>query len=129
MLHAIPWVRDVTMPTNQSKILGRWRITEMEQWDAGYLNMEVEAFIEFGGDGIGSFQFGLVQGQVDYERTGKSGKEEVEWTWEGMDEMDPVSGRGRAELQPDGRLQGRFFFHGGDSSDFTAKRIKNKVLG
>jgi len=43
------------------QIAGRWRITEMEMWDSDYCDMEVEAFIEFGSDGTGTFQFGLVR--------------------------------------------------------------------
>jgi hypothetical protein len=44
--------------------------------------------------------------------------ERLEFSWEGTDEMDPLSGRGWAVIQ-NGQLQGRLFFHEGDDSRFT----------
>ena len=46
---------------------GLWHIYEMQRWDADYFNMEVQAFIKVGKNGLGEFQFGLVQGQIDGE--------------------------------------------------------------
>lgn len=45
----------------------------------------------------------------------------MEFSWEGQDEMDSVSGRGWAVLNED-QLQGRLFFHRGDESGFRADR-------
>ena len=58
----------------------------------------------------------------------RDGKAAVEWSWEGMDEMDPCTGRGWAVLQGD-ELHGMIFFHsGGDDSEFVAKRApENKA--
>ena len=53
----------------------------------------------------------------EVERDGRPG---VEFSWEGNDECDPASGRGRAVLKNDGSLRGRIFFHLGDDSGFTA---------
>jgi hypothetical protein len=39
---------------------GRKHITEMENWDEDYFNMEVQAYIEIDERGAGDFQFGLV---------------------------------------------------------------------
>jgi hypothetical protein len=83
--------------------------------------MEVQAFIEFGKDELGEFQFGLVRGDMDYQLTHRDGKPAVEWSWEGNDEMDPVTGRGWAVLEGD-ELHGIIFIHQGDESDFVAKR-------
>jgi len=44
---------------------GQWRITEMEQWDSEYLDMDVPAYITIDAQGSGDFQFGLVCGQLD----------------------------------------------------------------
>jgi len=49
----------------KSPFTGRWQIVSMTEWDEDYLNEEVEAFIEFGADDLGSFQFGYVQGDID----------------------------------------------------------------
>jgi len=42
----------------------------MEMWDQEFIDMGTEGHFSFGKDEIGSFQFGLVQGQIDY-RIGK----------------------------------------------------------
>jgi hypothetical protein len=43
------------------------------------------------------------------------------FSWEGEDEMDPVSGRGWAIITK-GQLQGRLYFHEGDESGFGAEK-------
>ena len=106
----------------KSPIIGRWNITEIEAWDPEFFNMEVQAFIEYGPDSRGRFQFCLVQGFMDHCLMERDGKPSVEWSWEGSDEMDPACGRGWATLEEDGKLSGRIFIHDGDSSAFTAER-------
>ena len=72
------------------------RIIEMEMWDQEFVDMEVERHFNFGKDNLGSFQFGLVQGQIDY-RIEKIGEQErIEFSWEGKDETDDALGRGWA---------------------------------
>lgn len=44
----------------------------------------------------------------------------VEFSWDGDDEGDQVSGRGWATQALDGTLPGRLFFHTGDDSSFRA---------
>src|SRR5262245_33347879 len=100
---------------------GRWRITHMDQWDQGFVDAEVEGFIEFGNKGTGEFQFGYVHGVMDCRLTTRDGQPCVEWTWDGNDEMDPAQGRGWAVLQGD-ELHGRIFFHQGDDSGFVARK-------
>jgi hypothetical protein len=51
----------------------------------------------------------------------EAGEPAVEWTWDGNDEMDPAQGRGWAVVEGD-ELHGMIFFHGGDDSEFVAKR-------
>ena len=46
--------------------IGKWRIIEMEIWDQDFIDMETEGHFLFEKDQLGSFQFGLVQGQIDY---------------------------------------------------------------
>ena len=59
------------------RIVGRWQITESELWDSDALNLVAPAFIEFEQDGLGSFGFIAVQGQMDCreaERDGAAGR-------------------------------------------------------
>lgn len=104
---------------------GRWRITWMDQWDQEYVDEEVEGFIEFEPNGLGSFQFGYVQGQTDCLTTTRDGKPAVEFSWEGGDGADgtPCSGRGWAVVEG-GELCGMICIHLGDDSDFKAMRTK-----
>ena len=100
---------------------GRWRITSMEMWAQDFVDAEVEGYFEFGPDGLGSFQFGYVSGEIDYRDGTRDGKPSVEWSWEGNDEMDPASGRGWAVLDSD-EIHGLIAFHQGDESEFVAKK-------
>ena len=101
--------------------LGRWRIIEMELWDSDVLDLVVPANITFADDGQGEFQFVAVRGWIDYRVGERDGRPAVEVSWDGEDEMDPVSGRGWAVLAGD-RLEGRLFIHQGDDSAFMAER-------
>jgi hypothetical protein len=106
-----------------SPFLGLWHIVSMSMWDEDYFNVEVQAFIEFEDDGLGSFQFGYVQGQIDCRTTSRDGKPAVEFSWDGGDGADgtPLSGRGWAFLADD-ELNGMIFIHLGDDTEFVAKR-------
>ena len=53
--------------------------------------------------------------------TTRNGEPAVEWAWDGNDEMDPAQGRGWAVVKGD-ELHGMLFFHGGDDSEFVAKK-------
>ena len=110
---------------SQSPFEGRWRITSMEMWGQDFVDAEVEGFIEFGPNGMGSFQFGYVSGDIDYRDGTRDGKPSVEWSWDGNDEKDPAQGRGWAVVKGD-ELHGTIFFHGGDDSEFVAKRRKQR---
>lgn len=108
---------------SKSPFAGRWRIISMTNWDEEYFDEEVEAYIEFGANELGSFQFGYVQGAIDYRTTERDGKPAVEFSWEGGDGADgtPLTGRGWAVLD-DGKLDGMFFIHQGDESGFEATK-------
>ncbi len=101
-------------------VVGSWRIVETELWDSDALNLVAPAFIEFGEDGMGSFGFIAVQGEMDCQEVTRDGLPGVEFSWEGNDDCDPASGprpggagRGRvaarAHLLPPRR---RFELHG-----------------
>jgi hypothetical protein len=103
---------------------GRWRITWMEQWEQDFVDAEVEGFFEFGPNNGGSFQFGYVKGDIDYRPGIREGKPNVEFSWEGQDEMDPAQGRGWAVLDGE-EIDGMILLHRGDESRFKARRAKH----
>jgi hypothetical protein len=105
------------------RFAGKWTIVEMEAWDQDYVNMEVTGHFMFKMDGMGHFQFGLVQGWMDCRMETGDGKERIEFSWEGNDEMDHASGRGWAIIE-NGELSGRIFIHQGDDSAFRAKKSR-----
>jgi hypothetical protein len=51
----------------------------------------------------------------------RDGSPAIEYSWEGTDEGDHVSGRGWAVLRADGSLSGRIYFYRGDESSFRAE--------
>ena len=104
-------------------LVGRWRIVEMQLWDADAIDLVAPAFIEFGADLRGRFGFVVVDGWMDCRAVKRSGRAGVEFSWEGIDEGDDVSGRGWAVVANDGVLDGRIFFHNGDDSGFRAVRV------
>jgi len=108
-------------PKPKSPFTGRWHIVSMDAWDVDDMEEEGPAFIEFGADQMGEFWFGLTRGNIDYHITERGGQPAAEWTWEGMDEMDPCTGRGWAVLEC-AELHGMIFFHGGDDSEFVARK-------
>lgn len=104
------------------KFEGIWHITDMENWNEDYFNMEVQAYIEIDKRGSGDFQFGLVTGQIDGEVVKDQADEKLEFTWEGSDENDEAFGSGWLKLKDKNTLKGKIKFHRGESSLFTAKR-------
>ena len=99
-------------------LIGKWRIVETEDLEAGYINMLEPAYIAFEADGSGEFVFGCVTGGID----AGYGTRTADFTWQGNDEMDEASGSGSAELEDDGTLTGEISFHRGDDLAFKARR-------
>ena len=83
------------MSENKS-ILGRWRITEMDNWDQEAVDLVQPGFIEFDDDGLGGLGFIVVTGELDCRDADRDGRSGVEFSWQGSDEGDDVSGRGWA---------------------------------
>ena len=104
---------------------GRWLIESMDQWDREFIDAEVRGYFEFDAKGSGSFQFGYVQGDLDYRVNERDEKPAVEFSWDGNDEMDPAKGRGWLILEGD-ELKGMFLFHQGDESGIVLKREPEK---
>ncbi len=90
------------------------------------MDTEVEGYFEFGQNDSGSFQFGYVQGEIDYRTGIRDAKPCVEFTWDGNDEIDAVQGRGWARLDGN-EITGMIFIHQGDESEFEVeKKAKQK---
>lgn len=112
------------MPRKTVKPAGTFHIVEMDQWDEDFLNLVTRAYMQLNADGTGRFQFGAVHGVMDCRWTERDGKPALDFSWEGFDEGDPVTGRGWALLDGD-MLNGHLYFHMGDDSGFVAKRAKD----
>ena len=112
------------MGKNINPYYGKWRIIEMELWDQDFVDLETEGHFTFDDDEMGFFQFGAVQGQMDYriEEFGES--EKLVFSWAGIDDTDTVSGRGWVRIKGN-ELNGKIYFHLGDSSKFKAKGVNN----
>jgi hypothetical protein len=109
------------VPKSVGRLTGRWRIVEMSGWDRDAIDLVEPGFIELVGDGTGEFGFIAVRGWLDCHPVERDDRTGVEFTWEGVDEGDQVSGRGWAILVDDAVVEGHLFFHLGDDSSFRAE--------
>jgi hypothetical protein len=100
---------------------GRWRIVAMSGWDRDAIDLVEPGYVEFARNGTGQFGFIAVNGWLDCRPVERDGQPGVEFTWEGSDEGDQVSGRGWAVLVDDDTIEGHLFFHLGGDSSFLAK--------
>ncbi len=105
-------------------LVGRWRIVEMDLRRQDDVDLVAPGFIEFGKDHQGSLGFIAVQGGIDWRDAPRDRCPGVEFTWEGFDVGDPVTGRGWAVVEEGGSLRGRIYFHLGDDSGFRAERME-----
>lgn len=101
--------------------VGQWRIVDMESWSADDLDLLGPAHLTLERDGLGSLRFLAIEADLDYRVVQRDSQSAVEFSFEGNDEGDRVSGRGWALLDEE-ELRGRLFFHNGDDSAFRASR-------
>jgi hypothetical protein len=99
---------------------GRWRITEMDQWED--LDLVEPAHITFVGKDGGEMVFGAIEADLDVRYGARDGSACAEFSWEGSDDNSHASGRGWAALVTAGRLVGHVFIYKGDDSGFIADR-------
>lgn len=107
---------------DKNNFVGKWRIVKMDAWDTEYIDMEVPAFLDVKSNGSGSFQFGLVQGEIDGEMAKHLSGKRFEFTWEGEDEGEPMSGSGWLEVKNTHEAIGAIRIHRGDVSGFVARK-------
>jgi hypothetical protein len=93
----------------------------MELRAAEDLDLLGPAHLSLERDGPGEIRFLAIEAGVDYRVVQRDGRSGVEFSFDGTDEGDRISGRGWAVLRDD-QLQGRLFIHRGDDSTFTARR-------
>ncbi len=74
----------------------------MDLWDREDVDPVAPGFIEFEPGHVGSLGFIAVQGGLDWRDAPRDGRPGVEFSWEGSDECDPVTGRGWAAAEEDG---------------------------
>lgn len=107
-----------------NKIVGKWKITEMEQWDLDFIDEQGPGYFEFSSSNHGSFMFGYVEGDLDFRELRLNESLKIEYSWFGNDEMDEASGRGWFELVGDDEIYGVIYFHRGDESWVKAERVE-----
>ncbi|MBN2138981.1 MAG: hypothetical protein JW720_14325 [Sedimentisphaerales bacterium] len=109
----------------RSQYRGTWLISEMESWDADFINLVGQGYLTVGRNNSGFMQFGAVELDLDWRVEDAGGIERLEFTMQGFDEGDPVSGRGWATVC-DLKMTGRIYLHKGEESGFTAIREKKR---
>jgi hypothetical protein len=73
-------------PRQRSGLIGRWSITWIENWVPDFVDPEVEALLELKAKGMGRFQFGYVQGEIERrsgmasQRSSSRGTATMRWT-------------------------------------------------
>jgi hypothetical protein len=109
------------MRSKETAFVGKWRITEMDQWDQDYVNAEKRGHITFEKQREGRFHFGYVQAQLDWRYD--AAIDRVDFSFEGSCEGDEMNGRGWAKIEGK-QMSGKIVFHQGDESGFKAKKGK-----
>ncbi len=94
----------------------------MELWEPDDLDLLGPARFTLEQGGRGPMSFIAVDLLLDYQSAERDGRDGVEFTFEGSDEGDRVSGRGWAVIEGQ-TLRGRVYFHRGDDSGFVARRL------
>lgn len=109
-----------------SEVAGRWRITELPDLDQEYLQEFPKRELQLevrGRTASGNFEFGLVSGQLDGRiEAGPLGNSRIVCSFDGADEMTPVTGILVAEPVGPHTMRGEFRFHQGDTYSFSATR-------
>lgn len=101
---------------------GRWRITLMDTFPDDVLDVAGEAHLTFTGTDDGEIAFIAVRGFLDVRYGARDGVATAEFSFEGTDDGDPISGRGWASLGTAGRLVGHVYIHKGEESAFVCER-------
>src|SRR3954447_9075754 len=99
---------------------GTWDVASSPDFDDDYLRLEGAPYIELREEDdrvTGDYQFGVSNGEIDGRVEGEN---RITFSFEGMDEMDEVNGRGTATLDGD-RLTFTLMYHQGDDYTFECR--------
>jgi hypothetical protein len=99
---------------------GEWRIAEMDAWPDDAVDLLGPASLLIKGQ-EGEMRFIAVTAWLDIRYDIRNGGPIAEFSWEGVDEGDPRSGRGWLVPGTAGRLVGHIFIHNGDDSGFVCE--------
>ncbi len=100
---------------------GTWDVVHSPDFGDDYLRMEGSPYVRLSQEGrrvTGEYHLGLQQGDI-YGRL--EGETRMLFSFEGTDEMDEVSGAGRATVEGD-RMVFELLYHQGDDYAFECKR-------
>ena len=109
--------------TTKHVLLGTWRIVETELWDLDDFDLSEPAYLTLEPKGHGRLGLLAIEADLDYRVMQREDLPAIEFSFEGSDEGDQISGRGWAILDGE-QLRGQLFIHHGDDSGFTAARGK-----
>jgi hypothetical protein len=101
---------------------GRWRLIETDLWGDDSIDLLEEAHLVFGTNRLGSLVVGAPQADIDHRADERDGRPSVEFSWLGDDDRHPASGRGWAQIQPDGTMRVKLYIHLGDEVTMVAAR-------
>jgi hypothetical protein len=105
----------------KKKFVGEWRITELEGFDAEYVDLCGPAIIRISPGGIGRMNFGAVEIELDCKMDDLN-EQVLRFSFEGGDEGDPICGHGYC-LNENQEMTGRIFRHCGDEIGFRAQKL------
>ncbi|MDA8218650.1 MAG: hypothetical protein M0Z94_13645 [Dehalococcoidales bacterium] len=106
---------------HRAPFTGTWDVVSSPDFDDDYLSMEVAPYVRLRQEGdevVGDYQVGLQTGDLDGRL---EGADRVVFSFEGMDELDPVNGAGTLTLKGD-HLTFVLMYHQGDDFTFECKR-------
>jgi hypothetical protein len=110
-----------TKSGDRRQFVGEWRFVEVELWSHDDLDLVGPAGLTLDRNSHGSMRFLAIEAGLDYRPDIRDGRPAIEFTFDGSDEGDRISGRGWAILSGN-TLRGHLYFHDGDDSAFRATR-------
>ncbi|MCL2716464.1 MAG: hypothetical protein FWD68_18330 [Alphaproteobacteria bacterium] len=117
----------VKKPGVAKTFAGRWRLVEMDSWDNDYLDFLEDGHLTFGKNSEGHFSFGTVEGFLDVRYGVNDGSPCAEFSWEGHDEGNPISGRGWMMIGASGDGVGHLYMHNSEDSAFVCRRRRKRI--
>lgn len=94
----------------------------MALWDRADLDLLGPAYLTLDRRGQGTMRFLAIEAGVDYRPAVRDAQPAIEFSFEGNDEGDRISGRAWVELTSD-TLRGHVYFHDGDDSSRAARGV------